>query len=71
MYHVMARGDRREAIAKDDEDRRTFLQTLGEERGAAEKADYLAGQKCRSQWGFLAFFPRIFSGFDPVFHAEA
>ena len=30
MYHVMARGDRREEIVKDDEDRRTFLRTLGE-----------------------------------------
>ena len=30
MYHVMARGDRREAIVKDDEDRRTFMRTLGE-----------------------------------------
>lgn len=30
MYHVMARGDRREAIVRDDEDRRTFLRTLGE-----------------------------------------
>jgi len=30
MYHVMARGDRREAIVSDDEDRGTFLRTLGE-----------------------------------------
>lgn len=30
MYHVMARGDRREAIVSDDEDRRTFMRTLGE-----------------------------------------
>lgn len=30
MYHVMARGDRQEAIVRDDEDRRTFLRTLGE-----------------------------------------
>ena len=30
MYHVMARGDRREAIVQDDEDRGTFLRTLGE-----------------------------------------
>ena len=34
MYHVMARGDRREAIVRDDEDRTTFIRTLGE---AAEK----------------------------------
>jgi len=28
FYHVMARGDRREAIVKDDEDRKTFVRTL-------------------------------------------
>ena len=30
IYHVMSRGDRREAIFLDDEDRRQFLKTLGE-----------------------------------------
>jgi putative transposase len=30
IYHVMNRGDRREPIFKDDEDRRRFLVTLGE-----------------------------------------
>src|SRR5436190_13635848 len=30
IYHVMNRGDRREAIFEDDEDRRLFLETLGE-----------------------------------------
>ena len=30
IYHVMARGDRREAIVRDDKDRRTFLRALGE-----------------------------------------
>jgi REP element-mobilizing transposase RayT len=30
MYHVMNRGDRREAIFADGEDRRRFLKTLGE-----------------------------------------
>lgn len=30
VYHVMARGNRREAIYLDDQDRRTFLKTLGE-----------------------------------------
>ena len=33
IYHVMSRGDRREAIFKDDEDRRRFLATLGEACG--------------------------------------
>ncbi len=30
FYHVMDRGDRREAIFEDDEDRRRFLAALGE-----------------------------------------
>ena len=29
-YHVTARGDRREAIYEDDEDREAFLRLLGE-----------------------------------------
>lgn len=30
IYHVMCRGDRRESIFEDDEDRKRFLRTLGE-----------------------------------------
>ena len=30
IYHVMNRGDRREPIFKDDEDRRRFPETLGD-----------------------------------------
>ena len=30
VYHVLDSGDRREAIFKDDADRRRFLETLGE-----------------------------------------
>ena len=30
FYHVMSRGDRREAIFQDDQDRERFLATLGE-----------------------------------------
>ncbi len=33
LYHVINRGDRREAIYRDDEDRATFLHTLGEACG--------------------------------------
>ncbi len=33
IYHVMCRGDRREAIFEDDEDRTRFLKTLGEAVG--------------------------------------
>ena len=30
IYHLMNRGDRREPIFKDEEDRRRFLDTLGQ-----------------------------------------
>ena len=30
LYHVMSRGDQREAIYRDDADRKRFLETLGE-----------------------------------------
>ena len=33
IYHVMSRGDRREAIFRDDTDRRQFLRSLGEACG--------------------------------------
>ena len=33
VYHVMDRGDRREPIFQDDEDRRRFIRTLGEACG--------------------------------------
>jgi putative transposase len=33
FYHVMARGNRREAIFKDDLDRSRFVETLGEACG--------------------------------------
>jgi putative transposase len=37
IYHVMNRGDRRESIYEDDEDRSLFLETLGE---ACQKTDW-------------------------------
>jgi putative transposase len=37
FYHVMCRGDRREAIVQDDQDRRRFIETLGE---ACEKTGW-------------------------------
>ena len=33
MYHVMARGNRRERIFVDDDDRRMFLKTIGKIKG--------------------------------------
>lgn len=35
VYHVMARGNRRNAIVFDDQDRETFVKTLGEAVGRA------------------------------------
>lgn len=36
IYHVMNRGDRREAIFRDDADRRLFLETLGQACGKTD-----------------------------------
>ena len=36
IYHVMNRGDRREAIFRNDQDRRMFLATLTETCGKTE-----------------------------------
>ena len=35
IYHVMSRGDRKERIYEDEEDKRIFLKTLGEACGKA------------------------------------
>src|ERR1044072_3597796 len=43
IYHVMNRGDRREAIFKDDWDRELFLKTLGE---ACAKTGWLVHSYC-------------------------
>ena len=43
IYHVMNRGDRREAIFLDDRDRELFLETLGE---ACEKTDWQVHAWC-------------------------
>ncbi|HTY88408.1 MAG TPA: transposase [Candidatus Acidoferrum sp.] len=43
MYHVMNRGDRREPIFWDDQDRNRFLETLGE---ACAKADWQVHAYC-------------------------
>ena len=36
LYHVMNRGDQREDIFRDDQDRQKFLPTLGEACGKTE-----------------------------------
>ena len=43
MYHVMNRGDQREAIFRDDEDRQRFLATLGE---ACQKTEWQVHAYC-------------------------
>jgi REP element-mobilizing transposase RayT len=43
VYHVMNRGDRREAIFEDDQDRQRFLETLAE---ACEKTDWQIHAYC-------------------------
>ena len=43
IYHVMNRGDRREAIFRDDEDRRRFIQTLTE---ACTKTKWMVNAYC-------------------------
>jgi REP element-mobilizing transposase RayT len=43
IYHVMNRGDRREPIFKDDQDRRRFLETLGE---ACDKTSWQVHAYC-------------------------
>jgi REP element-mobilizing transposase RayT len=43
IYHVMSRGDRKEAIFLDDENRRGFLRTLGE---ACERAGWEVHAYC-------------------------
>src|SRR5438093_12343929 len=43
IYHVMNRGDRREAIFKDDADRHRWLETLGE---CCEKTDWQVHAYC-------------------------
>ena len=42
MYHVMNRGDQREDIFRDDQDRQKFVSTLGE---ACAKTEWQAGKE--------------------------
>jgi hypothetical protein len=37
VYHVLDRGDRREEIFLDEEDRELFLRTLGNRRGRSSR----------------------------------
>jgi REP element-mobilizing transposase RayT len=57
MYHVMNRGDRREDIFVDDEDRLLFMETLGE---ACEKTDWQVNSWClmRNHFHLVTETPR-------------
>lgn len=61
IYHVMNRGDQREDIFKDDEDRRRLLATLGE---ACEKTQWQVHAYClmRKHFHLVAETPRRRSG---------
>jgi len=43
LYHVTSRGDRQEAIYEDDEDRRAYLDILGD---IVERFDWLCHAYC-------------------------
>ena len=43
LYHVTARGDRQESIYEDDEDRRAYLDILGD---IVERFDWLCHAYC-------------------------
>ena len=58
-YHVMARGNRREAIFMDDEDRRFFLKCLSE---ACEKTGWLV-----HAWVLMGNHYHLFFETDPQF----
>jgi len=47
IYHVMSRGDRREAIFRDDADRESFLETLAQ---ACEKTGWRAHAWCHASF---------------------
>ena len=57
IYHVMNRGDRRENIFVDDEDRLLFLETLGE---ACQKTDWEVHAWClmRNHFHLITETPR-------------
>jgi putative transposase len=57
IYHVMNRGDRREDIFKDDQDRRSFLQTMGE---ACDKTGWQVHAYClmRNHFHLVVETPR-------------
>ncbi len=60
MYHVMNRGDRREAIFTDEEDRKRFLETLGQ---ACEKTWW---QVHAYRWTAEVILPGCFSTEPPL-----
>ena len=50
LYHVTSRGDRQEAIYEDDEDRRAYLEILGD---VAKRFDWLCYAYCLMENHYL------------------
>src|ERR1035441_3850863 len=62
MYHVMSRGDQREDIFRDDDDREKFLSTLGE---ACAKTEWQVHAYClmRNHFRLVLETPPVQLGF--------
>src|SRR5213078_923353 len=60
IYHVMNRGDRREPIFRDDEDRKRFLATLGECCGKTDLQVHAWCLVARMKW-FLGTYTARFN----------
>ena len=54
IYHVMNRGDRREPIFKDDQDRECFLATLGEACAPSRRPEWLRVDRLLGEWRVAA-----------------
>ena len=54
IYHVMNRGDRREPIFKDDQDRECFLATLGEACAPSRRPEGLRVDRLLGEWRVAA-----------------
>ena len=68
IYHVMNRGDRREEIFSDDEDRKSFLQTLAQ---SCRRTDWQAHAWCLMGNHFDSRAPARSAFGPPVYVAAA
>ena len=58
VYHVMARGDRREPMVCDEGDREAFLRTLGEDTNPVFLTEYGIGS-ANDLWRIVRHFERL------------